>query len=705
MILPLRAATLIAGMLFSTSVCSETVEAQAPSETQALSVGGGIRIPDVEAAIMPLAEVRVGMIGYGKSVFAGTAIETFPVVVRSVVSDSSARRGTIWVECTDARMQHSGPVQGMSGSPIYLWDDDAADTTDAVRVDGEGGRLVGAFAFGYSNVNVCLVGVQPIEYMREVGANAVAAEDRVAQSLDRAAQTPRRVGQTALARTFAALTTMADEAEGERGASGLLRHETRSLRALNRVLGLDVNKANNAHETFASRSQAQDQIQSPQPLGLPVGVGSAQAARWLAPVLAPAGLVARSGATPHGAVSLIAGTPPSNVDGEATQLEPGSVMSIPLAWGDLDLNASGTVTEVRPDGTVLAFGHAMDAVGDTRLPMATGYTHFVVSRISTSFKQASSLQLVGTIFRDEQSAVAGRPLPPGIDLDDPNAAVFGSAPVSVHIEHPSQPARDYNFHVVDDPMMTSGVLAAVIINAANAVQDFPLEHTLRLTGELHFSGDRTLSLDVTLPDGGARGLAYAILPYVGAMMQNQFEPLKLKGAELSVVVEDQLKFAEIESATLDRGVARAGETLRVDVRLALYHAASVTRSVELILPPDLPAGEYELMVTDAYSHADRLLMSRPDLMNVHNVDALFTTVKAMAVISDKTLFVALARPEMGLAVGDRPLPSLPKSRASVMVSAPTTRVAAYPRFVNAHVDFDQVISGDLVLPLIVEPSP
>ena len=305
-----------------------------------------------------------------------------------------------------------------------------------------------------------------------------------------------------------------------------------------------------------------------------MSVGSAEAARWLAPALAPAGLAVRSGgnAAARGTGPLIAGTPPSNVPHAAdVKLEPGSVISIPLAWGDLDLNASGTVTEVRPDGTVLAFGHAMNAVGDTRLPVATGYTHFVVSRTSISFKQSGSIGLVGTLVRDEQSAVAARPLRPGEDGED--LAAFDAAPVAVHIEMPGQPARDYDFMVVDDPSMTGGVLAAVVIQALTAVQDLPVEHTLRVKGTLKFSGDRTLPLDAEMPQGGARGIAFNILPYVNAMMQNNFASLELEGADLSVVVEEGIRELVVQSATLDRANAHPGDTVTVAVALSRYQQA------------------------------------------------------------------------------------------------------------------------------------
>ena len=115
------------------------------------------------ANIMPLDQVKVGMRGYGRTVFQGTDIEPFAIEVMSVVSGTSPNRSTIWVVSDDPRLALSGPVQGMSGSPMYLWEEGQAG------VVGLGGRLIGAFAFGYTDVNVCLVGVQPIEYMRDVG--------------------------------------------------------------------------------------------------------------------------------------------------------------------------------------------------------------------------------------------------------------------------------------------------------------------------------------------------------------------------------------------------------------------------------------------------------------------------------------------------------------------------------------------------------
>ena len=135
----------------------------------------GVIVPEQPTPIMPLADIRVGMKGYGRTVFQGTRIEPFNVEVISVVPNSSPKRSVIWIRCGDPRMVESGPVQGMSGSPIYLWDEDEPHELN------KGGRLIGAFAFGFTESKQCLVGVQPIEYMRE-SATRIADPDGQAQA-------------------------------------------------------------------------------------------------------------------------------------------------------------------------------------------------------------------------------------------------------------------------------------------------------------------------------------------------------------------------------------------------------------------------------------------------------------------------------------------------------------------------------------------
>ena len=102
---------------------------------------------------MRVSEVKRGMKGYGLSVFKGTTIERFDVEVLSILHNFNPKHDVILIKCKGANLEHTGSIAGMSGSPIYLRDDQGRD------------RMIGAFAYGWPLMKDPVAGVQPIEYM------------------------------------------------------------------------------------------------------------------------------------------------------------------------------------------------------------------------------------------------------------------------------------------------------------------------------------------------------------------------------------------------------------------------------------------------------------------------------------------------------------------------------------------------------------
>ena len=110
---------------------------------------------------MRTSEVKPGMKGYGLTVFAGTKIERFDVEVISVLKNSMGpKQDVVLIRCFGQRMEHSGPVQGMSGSPIFLIDEHKRE------------RMIGAFALGWEYSKDSVAGVRPIEEMLRVPSEA-----------------------------------------------------------------------------------------------------------------------------------------------------------------------------------------------------------------------------------------------------------------------------------------------------------------------------------------------------------------------------------------------------------------------------------------------------------------------------------------------------------------------------------------------------
>jgi len=98
--------------------------------------------------IMPVAKVREGMTGKGRTVFRGRKIEQFDVKILGVLRNILPNGSVILARVDAPQLRGGGVVSGMSGSPVY------------VR-----GKLIGAIAFGwpYSREPIC--GITPIEDM------------------------------------------------------------------------------------------------------------------------------------------------------------------------------------------------------------------------------------------------------------------------------------------------------------------------------------------------------------------------------------------------------------------------------------------------------------------------------------------------------------------------------------------------------------
>jgi hypothetical protein len=71
--------------------------------------------------ILPLGQVRPGMQGYAYTIFAGDQVEKFDLEVIGVMPNFlGPKQSIILVQLKGPKVEHTGVVAGMSGSPVYL---------------------------------------------------------------------------------------------------------------------------------------------------------------------------------------------------------------------------------------------------------------------------------------------------------------------------------------------------------------------------------------------------------------------------------------------------------------------------------------------------------------------------------------------------------------------------------------------------------
>src|SRR2546427_12051184 len=85
-----------------------------------LSFVGTCRAQDSQD-ILPLDQVKPGMKGYAYTIFAGDQIEKFDLVVIGVMPNFlGPKQSIILVQLEGPKVEHTGVVAGMSGSPVYI---------------------------------------------------------------------------------------------------------------------------------------------------------------------------------------------------------------------------------------------------------------------------------------------------------------------------------------------------------------------------------------------------------------------------------------------------------------------------------------------------------------------------------------------------------------------------------------------------------
>src|SRR5580658_4756075 len=104
---------------------------------------------------IPVSQIHTGMRGYALTVFEGIKPESMDVEVLGVLRNMNGPKGDIiLVRLHGAKVEYTGVVAGMSGSPVYL-----------------DGKLAGALAFRIGEFSKePIAGVTPIADMLEINA-------------------------------------------------------------------------------------------------------------------------------------------------------------------------------------------------------------------------------------------------------------------------------------------------------------------------------------------------------------------------------------------------------------------------------------------------------------------------------------------------------------------------------------------------------
>lgn len=486
--------------------------------------------PAAPMAILPLEEVRPGMRGIGRTVFEGSRIDEFDVEIIGVLENVSPRQSMILARLQGGPLANTGVIAGMSGSPVYI-----------------DGRLVGAVSYSLGNFSKePIAGITPIAEM--VADATLTTPRRQLARVDVPTPLTPESFQTSLRQAFSWARPFAQSPSDVQVLGNLNAGIGTLLRPISTPLtlgGFDPSVIGSVTSVFHEQGF------------LPMLAGSAQ-------------------------------SPQSARGGTAPRLRPGDPIGVALMSGDLEIGATGTVTDVDGD-KVYAFGHPFYGLGPTQFPLTRAYVHVVLPSLQASQKIASTGDVIGTISQDRATTIAG---------------TLGKGPAMIPLRLTLKNeergfSRTFNISMVNDELFTPILAYMSIVNTLQSYERQNGVGTYALRGSASIKNHGAISFeDLFTGDQPSTGAASSVVGPINFLLRNAFEDVEFEGLTLEVDASEQPRSAILERAWVDGTRVKAGTTVDLKVLLRTYRGEQITKSVPVQIPANA-TGSVSIMVADA----------------------------------------------------------------------------------------------------------
>jgi hypothetical protein len=516
--------------------------ASIPSGLELAQAGSATFRPD----ILPVDQIRPGMKGYGLTVFEGTKPERFGVEVIDVIKNFRPRQDAILIKTVHPRLDVVNVVRGMSGSPIFI-----------------DGKMIGAYAYGWSFGKEPVAGVTPIQSMLEDLARPL-PKSLFGWPLS-PVPVPLQGSERPVAKRAEPPESAATRFAGDPSDYRLDRHAEQ------------LRQRGPFAEANPSGLRA---VATPILLGGMGELASGMARELLEPLgLEPLQGGGQSGVEP----------------GAPLHYEDGGAIAVNLITGDFNATGLGTVTRVEGDRLV-AFGHPMMQGGVSALPTAVGRVLWMLASEASSFKLGMSVRPLGALVNDRQASI--------VVAESAKAPVI---PVTFHIDGvPGAPYRDWTFEVAHEKFMTPTFLAMALGEAlqATGAERQDVSWTARSKVAIQGHGEVTLE-DFGVSIGGTPDprefVRSHLVSTVGAVLNNPWEPAIVTSVSVRIKLAYAREIVRLREARAIETEVDAGQPVNIVLTLIPFAGPPFTRTITVPVPKYLADTTLKLSIRPGHS--------------------------------------------------------------------------------------------------------
>lgn len=507
-------------------------------------------VASAEVPVMPIGDLREGMMGIGKTVVKGTEIEEFNVEILGVLKNQGTVKNLILVRVSGPLIEKSGGIaQGMSGSPVLI-----------------NGKLVGAVAYGWGFADARLGLLTPAEEMVKLWE--MPNRDVVKRETVDIGQWQEELAAKDAERARWKELTKEPPKETASESSQEIKKE----------------------EAQTTESQSEDasgvQIQLPE-YPLPEGGIRPLATPLMVSGLTPKAMnLLKEKVAPFSLIPYEAGGGSEDV---IATIEPGSAIGAQFVRGDISIGALGTTTWVE-DGKVIAFGHPFIHTGQSNYLMTNASITGVIPSFQSAFKLGTIGKTMGIINQDRTAGIGG------------SLNYFPRLTTTrlVINDLTEKKTETMTYEVIQDEKLTQVLLPVTVYSGIDRLLD-------RSTGGTIYVSTTVKSK--ALPNGqisrgemfygyqDAAEVGVSELEFIMRMLSlNPYEKVEIDEVEVKVDVIGDPKIAQILRAGSAAKEVKPGETIEVEVELRPYREPIRVEKLKYTIPPYALEGDWVLLV-------------------------------------------------------------------------------------------------------------
>jgi len=264
----------------------------------------------------------------------------------------------------------------------------------------------------------------------------------------------------------------------------------------------------------------------------------------------------------------------------------------------------------------------------------------------------------------------------------------------------------YRYNLAMHDRITPMLAGMVIMESAWAQHALPEHHTVEYSTSVDFGALGTYRVANTSSQSDVLwAISDAVRP-MAALLDNPFgAPPEVKGVAVEMTVSRGNIRASVLDFKLDGRVYRPGGTLTGSVTVRPFRKPKTTLRVSFKLPDDLPEGRHELRVSDWRQSLREMRTDMPQRFSPRTLGELFTAIQRVAEPRSDLLYLRLALPEGGLALGTRELDELPETKARILSQARILDTHAFRKSLVRNVRTAYVVSGSASAAFEVRKKP